>query len=332
MDTPSPQLFFETASGYQRTAALKAAIQLDLFSAIGDGARTAAAIAGACGGLPRGVRILCDYLTLIGLLNKENDAYTLTPDSSVFLSKRSPAYMGGTLEFLIAPGIVRNFDDLATTIRQGAISEAGNTVAEENPVWVRFARVMVPMAVPAAHTIATLLNAQSAGPLKVLDIAAGHGIYGITIAERNPDAEIVAVDWAPVLEVATEHARRAGVDRRHRTIPGDAFTVDFGQGYDVALVTGFLHHFDRSTCTAFLQKVAGALKSGGRVVVLEMVPNDDRVSPPFAAAFAMNMLAGTPGGDAYTFVELRDMLAAAGFRDAVAHGTQGPQTVILATK
>ena len=113
---------------------------------------------------------------------------------------------------------------------------------------------------------------------------------------------------------------------------GDAFKVDFGTGFDVALVTNFLHHFDRATNVAFLKKTAAALEAGGRVVVLEFVPNEDRVTPPMAARFSIVMLANTPGGDAYTFPELSDMLAEAGFKNMAAHQLQGPQTVIVATK
>ena len=168
--------------------------------------------------------------------------------------------------------------------------------------------------------------------MRVLDIAAGHGIFGIVIAQRNPNAEIVALDWAPVLEVATENANAMGVGARYRALPGDAFKVDYGTGFDVALVTNFLHHFDRQTNMAFLKKTAGALKSGGRVVVLEFVPNEDRISPPMAARFSLAMLASTAGGEAYTFPELSGMLSHAGFRDVSAHPLDGPQTVLIATK
>jgi ubiquinone/menaquinone biosynthesis C-methylase UbiE len=157
-------------------------------------------------------------------------------------------------------------------------------------------------------------------------------LFGITIAQRNPGAEIVAVDWKPVLEVAQEHARAAQVQDRYRTLPGDAFNVDFGTGYDVALVTNFLHHFDQPTCTNVLRKVHAALKPGGRVAVLEFVPNPDRVSPPIPARFSLTMLAGTPSGDAYTFAELRQQLESAGFSNVSAHGLPTPETILLAQK
>src|SRR5262249_5235017 len=154
-----------------------------------------------------------------------------------------------------------------------------------------------------------------------------HGVFGITIAQRNPRAEVVAVDWKAVLAVAEENARKANLADRYRTLPGDAFTVDFGTGFDVALVTNFLHHFDPPTCTNFLKKIHAALRPGGRVVILEMVPNADRVTPPVAARFALTMLAGTQAGDAYTFDEFRGQLEGAGFHGVSAHAIPTPETV-----
>jgi 2-polyprenyl-3-methyl-5-hydroxy-6-metoxy-1,4-benzoquinol methylase len=271
-------------------------------------------------------------MAMLGFLVKTGDTYTLTPDSAVFLTKRSPAYLGGTMEFLYSPEILRRLEDLTNTIRRGTTPPDEHFVTESNPIWVTFARAMVPMAMPSAQAMAEIVDIASAGPVRVLDIAAGHGMFGIAMAQKNPAAEIVAVDWAPVLEVAAENARAMGVGDRHRTLAGDAFTADYGTGYGLVLLTNFLHHFDRLTCVALLRKVAESLNRGGRVAILEFVPNEDRISPPMTAGFALTMLAATPGGDAYTFRELREMLSDAGFSDAVAHPLPGPQTVIVARR
>jgi len=329
---PSPQLFFDTAQAYQRTAALRAAIELDLFTAIGDGADTVPAIAAQCKASERGIRILCDYLTIIGFLTKVERRYQLTLDSSVFLSKRSPAYFGSVVGFLGAPGVVRLFDDLTGTIRRGSVQKEESTVADENPLWQEFARAMVPMMMPASQAIADILGVDGAGAMRVLDIAAGHGMFGIAIAQRNPQAEIVAVDWGGVLSVATENAGKMGVAARHTALAGDAFKVDWGTGYDIALMTNFLHHFDSATCTTLLTKVAASLKSGGRVAVLDFVPNEDRITPPESASFAMQMLGNTPSGDVYTLADLTSMLNAAGFPTVSGHPLQGAQTVVVGTK
>src|SRR5690349_6875676 len=109
---PSPSLFFRTVNAYQQSAAMKAAIQLDLFTGIGEGGRTAADLAVRCGAAERGVRILCDYLVVLGFLTKEGDRYGLTPDSAAFLDRRSPGYAGSVTEFLLAPHLTACFDDL----------------------------------------------------------------------------------------------------------------------------------------------------------------------------------------------------------------------------
>jgi SAM-dependent methyltransferase len=328
--TPTPDLYFDTIFAFQRSAALKSAIDVDLFTAMGAGAAPPDGIAAACRISARAARILSDFLTTLGFLTKTGGRYALTQDSAMFLSKKSPAYLGGTSEFLYAPNVTGYLDHLTTTLRDGI--GATSMVDADNPEWVRFARAMPPMMMPSAQAIAGILGAANAGPMRVLDIAAGHGIFGIVVAQHNPKAEIVAVDWAPVLQVATEHARAMGVADRHRTIPGDAFTVDYGTGFDVVLVTNFLHHFDWPTNVAFLKKTAAALRKGGRVLILEFVPNEDRISPPMPARFSLAMLALTPGGDAYTFRELRGMLEEAGFVNVTSHPLPGPQTVVVATR
>jgi 2-polyprenyl-3-methyl-5-hydroxy-6-metoxy-1,4-benzoquinol methylase len=329
---PSPEIVLDTLFAYQRSAALRAAIDLEVFTAIDEGSHTAANIAKRSKSAERGIRILCDYLTIIGLLAKADGVYQLTPDAAAFLSKKSPMYLGTTAQFLTLPEMKKNFDSLTETVRRGGVAPTGNTVADENPIWVDFARSMAPLMMPAGHAIAGMVAGPDAGAIRVLDIAAGHGMFGVIIAQHNPKAEIVAVDWKPVLAVAEENARAAGVQSRYTTLAGDAFKVDFGTGYDVVLVPNFLHHFDHATCTTFLKKCHAALKPGGKVVVVEFVPNADRVSPPMAAAFSLTMLAGTPSGDAYTMAELEKQLSDAGFSNISSHALPTPETILLAQK
>ncbi len=327
---PSPELFFETVTAYQRSAAVKTAIELAVFTAIGEGKTTAAEIAQHCGAAERGARILCDYLAMIGFLTKQDGRYGLTQDSAVFLNQHSPAYVGSAIDFLKSPLIVEGFTLLTEAVRKGGAAKGeAATTAPENPVWVKFARGMAPLMQLAAKAISEMIDPEATQPIKILDIAAGHGMFGIAFAARNPHAQVYAVDWTPVLEVAAEHARAAGVADRHHNIPGSAFDVDFGRDYDVALLTNFLHHFDAPTNEALLKRVHAALKEGGKAATLEFVPNDDRVSPPGVAGFSLSMLAGTTGGDAYTFKELETMFSNAGFSRNVMHELPPMQRLIV---
>ncbi len=317
---PSPVLFFETINAYQRTAALKSAIELDVFTAIGEGASTVPEIARRSKAAERGVRILCDYLVVVGFLTKSGNRYGLTPDTAMFLDRRSPAYLGGTIGFLGSPMLTGGFGELTATVRKGGtVQSAEGSLAPEHPMWVEFARSMMPLMALPAELMAKLLEAERGDRWKVLDIAASHGVFGITLARHNPNAQIVALDWANVLEVARENAKAAGVADRYRTLPGSAFDTDFGEGYDLVLLTNLLHHFDAPTCEQLLRKVHAALRPGGRAAILEFVPNDDRVSPPLPASFALMMLSSTPAGDAYTFAEYQEMFRNAGFSSSELH-------------
>jgi len=311
---PSPALFFDTVTAYQRTEALRAAVALDLFTHAAAGRRTAEQLAGDCRASPRGVRILADYLVILGFLRKPGDAYELTPDAAVFLDRRSPAYLGGALDFLLDEGMRACFLRLADAVRRGgtATSEEG-TVSRDNPVWVAFARGMAPLMREPARLLAGLVGGDAGRPLRVLDVAAGHGLFGIAVAERYPQAHVTALDWPNVLAVARENARRAGVADRHALLPGSAFEADWGGPYDVVLLTNFLHHFDLSTCGRLAALAHRALAPGGRAVTLEFVPDADRVNPPGTATFALTMLATTAHGDAYTFAEYERLFAGAGF-------------------
>jgi SAM-dependent methyltransferase len=309
---PTPERFINTINAYEQTEAMKTAVELEIFSAIAEGNTTAATIAKRCAATERGVRILCDFLTIHGFLNKEGAQYALAPDSALFLNRHSPAYIGAAIEFLLTPRLREGHARLTEAVRRGGTALGEGTLEPENPDWVKFAQAMMPlMHMPAEIMAAELRKGGEAH--KVLDIAAGHGIFGISAAKQNLAAHIYAADWKSVLEVAKKNAQAMGVADRYHVLPGSAFETDFGNSYDLVLITNFLHHFDPPTCTTFMRKVHAALKPGGRAAIAEFVPNPDRVTPSTAAAFSMMMLATTPAGDAYTFAELESISKSAGF-------------------
>ena len=328
---PNPERIFNTMIAFQETEALRAAIELDIFTAIGDGVNTASSLAAKTGTSERGVRILCDYLTIKEFLTKNGEQYSLTQDSAIFLNRHSPACLASMVNFLASPWSKKNFGALAQAVRKGGTaSETGDHTKPNEELWVNFARSMAPLTVPAAEFIAELTGAAEGKPCKVLDVAAGHGMFGITVAKRNPNAKIVAVDWPAVLEVAKENAVKFGVAERYTARPGSAFEVDFGEGYDCVLLTNIFHHFDIPTCEKLMRRVHAALKPGGKAITLEFIPNEDRVTPPMAAAFSLVMLAGTDAGDAYTFAQYENMFGNAGFVKTTLHPVPDvPQQVLV---
>lgn len=333
-DQPNPGAILAALNAYQVSAALRGAIELELFTAVARGDRTAEKLAGHCHADDRGMRILCDFLVVHGFLTKSADEYALTPESALFLDGNSPQYLGSMAKFMHSAHLVEAFRDVAEIVRQGhtLLGESG-TMEAEHEVWVEFAQSMVPLMMPAAQFIGQLAAQRTRGAVRVLDIAAGHGMFGISVAQQNPEASVVALDWPNVLEVAQENARQAGIEDRYELLPGDALELDYETGFDVVLVTNFFHHFDTETCVSVMRKIRSALSEDGFVLTLEFVPNEDRVSPHNAAAFAFTMLGTTPAGDVYTFGEYDAMWRQVGMvADEMIDVPHSAQQVILTSR
>ncbi len=330
MEQPDPGLVWETMTAHQRGAALKAGVELGVFDALGDGPLSSAELAGRAGVAERGMRILCDYLAIQGLVAKSEGRYEHTPTSAAFLDSRSPASMAPTLPFVMNDKIMTAFRDLTETIRQGRTTLAEPLAGDEVSEWVMFARSMQPMMAAAAEFIGD--QVMSGGkPSKVLDVAASHGLFGFAVARRAPDCELVVQDFPSVLEVTQEHARAAGIPVT--PLPGSAFTIDLGTGYDVVLVTNLFHHFSVEENIALMKRFHDALRPRGRMMILEMVPNEDRLTPAAAASFALMMLGNTPSGDAYTMGDYAHMLERSGFGlGALMDVPMSPQQLIIAAR
>lgn len=309
----SPVAFVEATLAYQKTAAIKAAVDLDLFTLIGEGAETVDALAARTRASQRGLSILCDFLSVHGFLEKSGGRYLATASSRAFLDRRSPSYMGGIVDFHAAPEMCALFlTDPVSYVRHGGTEGLGS-IAPDHPLWSIFAEAMAQTMAPVAAAVAKRVAAWPSPPRKVLDIAAGHGVFGISVAKAVPGAEVTAVDWPAILKIARSNAEAAGVGTAFRERPGDAFKIDWGAGYDLVLLANFLHHFDLAQCQDLLRRVRASLNHGGRALAVEFVPNEDRVSPPFQAGFAFYMLGSTPAGNAYTASDFEAMARAAGF-------------------
>src|SRR5438128_2693270 len=220
----TPFRLFQAINAFHLTEAIRSAIELDIFTAIGAGNTTAEAVASHCGVAKRGARILCDFLVVNGFLSKSGNQYASSEDSATFLDRKSPAYMGSCTEFLLTDDIRQNLRDLTNAVRHGGCRQT-YAHAPESPVWVAFARSMAPMMMMASQGLAEIVTGGEKRPLKVLDVAAGHGLFGIAVLRANPKTEVTAVDWKNVLEVARENAEKFGVADRYKTLAGSIFDV-----------------------------------------------------------------------------------------------------------
>lgn len=319
--SPSPQRVIDLFHSFHRTAAVKAGVELDVFTAIGAGATTVDQLAARCGSAARGIRILCDYLAVIGLLTKEEDGYALGADAAAFLDRRSRLFFGSAVMSIADETHLQAFALLTEAVRRGgtALPDRG-TLTPEHSSWVEFARAMAPVGTVMGRLVAARVPKSGNGRMRVLDLGAGHGLYGIAVAKHLPQAEIVAVDWPNVLAVAREHAEAAGVAERFHCLPGDAFAMDFASEYDAVLMANFLPGLDPGTVERLLVKVHGALRAGGRAITLG----------PVDAAVDIHLLATTPGGEVYTFPVLDRLFRQAGFADTELYDMAAREQIVVA--
>lgn len=326
MSEPTPLRFIEAVNGFQRTAVIRAAVEYDVFTAIGEGHDTAEALAAHLGVAVKGARVLADALVIIHLLKKQEGRYSLNDESALFLDRRSPRFLGDSVKFLLSEPVLHAYAHFNEAVRVGGTAAGdGGALEPDHPVWIEFAQGMAPLMFTSVQKVIEVTL--PAG--RVLDVAAGHGRFGIGLLEAGAAREVTALDWPNVLALARANAEAAGVADRWHALPGDALTCSLGDGYDTVLLPNFLHHFDPATCRAFLGRVREALAPDGRVAIVEYLPNGDRVSPSAAAWFAVQMLTMTPAGDAYTLAEYTEFLTASGFTEPTIHPIPGAARHVL---
>ena len=272
---------FEAMLAYHKTAALTAAIKLDIVTLIGGGAVPARPWRRRQPtSSPRDEDFCATFSPVIGLLSKQDGAYSATEPSKRYLDRSSPAWIGSAIDFFAAPEMLRLvLDDPVSYVKTRRFRRAC-APGSDHPIWLRYANAATPIARVTAKRAAAYLATPPSPPAAVLDVAAGHGYYGIELAKAFPEAVVTAVDWPSVLELATANARDAGVGGRYRTVPGNAFEVDWGGDFDLVILANFLHHLSPEECATLLRKVKSSLSSRGQACAIEFVPNEDRVSPP----------------------------------------------------
>ena len=158
------------------------------------------------------------------------------------------------------------------------------------------------MGYPSAKLLADhLLAKPPAGPYRVLDLAAGSGVWSIALAEKSPNVQATVVDWPAVIPVCQKVTARRGVGNRYRYVPGDLLQADYGGGLSGGDARSHPPQRGRARSRTLLKKTFAALAPGGVVVIAEMTPNEDRTGPPRPLIFALNMLVHTDEGDTFTF-------------------------------
>lgn len=329
----TPQRLMQYSFAYAAPFMMMAAVENHVFDVLDQGPKTAQEVSAATGASERGVRILLGGLTALELVVKSHDGkYTLPPDVSAFMVSSKPAYHGG-LVLHMAKQLIPNWQTLDEIVKTGKPSASVNRQDGGAAFFESFVECLFPMNYPAACNLAADLKlADSSGPVTVLDIAAGSGVWGIALAQSSPNVTVTAVDWPNVLGVCERVATRFGLANRFSYVAGDLMDVDYGGPYDVATLGHILHTEGIERSKALLKRVFDSLKPGGTVAIAEFLVNDDRTGPPMPLIFAVNMLVNAEVGDTFSFNEIGSWLREIGYVDVRELPAPGPSPLILATR
>ncbi len=322
------QLWF----GFAPPLILEAAVRCRVFDVLDAGPKTAEQTAAATGVSARGARALLDALVGLEFLTRDGDRYALAPGAETLLVSTKPGFAGGMFRHT-SRQLIPHWVHLTESVLTGRPAIAVNQEGQGAEFFREFVEDLFANNYGAALALADALKvAEAKGPVSVLDIAAGSGVWSIALAEKSPQVRVTVVDWPAVIPVCQKVTARRGVGDRYRYVAGDLLQVDYGTGYNVATLGHILHSEGERRSRALLKKVFAALAPGGVIVIAEMTPNEDRTGPPYPLIFALNMLVHTDEGDTFTFGEMSAWLREVGFVDPRQLQVPGPFPLVLATK
>ena len=331
----SPRPLMRLLGDFGNSRILEAAIEYDFFTLIHRGFDTYEEVAREAGTVPRATRIVLDGLLALALVEKRKGKYFLTPISETYLVRGKPSYIGDFRHVALA--LWDGMAHLKETLKTGKPLSRMDTGAELE-VWEKLVIGIIPIAQPVARTLCDLLGIGTKKKgLRVLDIAGGSSIFGMTVLTCDPSAQVTQLDWPNVNAVARKLNRERGLEGKIRFIDGEFHSAAIEESsYDLVLASNFCRFESPKGNQELFRKAYRALKPGGFFAVNDFIPNEERTGPTFALRFSVYVLTHTPEGECWTLSQYSAWLKDAGFNSVQSHGdipnTLPGTTLILAQK
>jgi (2Fe-2S) ferredoxin/SAM-dependent methyltransferase len=312
---------------FQPSRVILTALELDLFTAIGEGA-SAADIAARINTDPRATEMLLHALASLQLVAKRDSVFHNSSTSARYFAAGSPHNARPAL--LHAAGLWKSWSTLTECVRAGT-SVARQEAGERSSEWTQaFIAAMHRNAVERAAPLVASVGAQSVR--RMLDVGGGSGAYSIALAAANPELQAYILDLAEVVPLTRRYIEQANLVGRVHTRIGDLRTDHLGEGYDLVLVSAICHMLDEKENAHLIGRCYDALAPGGRLVIQEFILEPDKCAPQSAALFSLNMLVGTRAGASYSEPEYAGWMSAAGFSAIRRIRMPGPTGLMIGTR
>lgn len=319
-----PDDLYEMIRGFMPSRAVLTALELDIFSVLGEGA-SAMEVAGKIHADPRATEMLLNVLVSLKLLGKNNGRFTNTPVSGRYFVEGSRDNARPAL--LHTANLWQRWSTLTTAVQAGAAVESDG----RDGGWLEsFIAAMDRNARERAPHVVAAVGAQDIK--RMLDLGGGSGAYSIAFARANPQLRAEILDAADVLPLTQDYILKAGLQRQITTRNGDMLSAKLGSGYDLILLSAICHVFSPEDNQRLIQRASQALASKGRLVIQDFILEADKTSPRSAALFSLNMLVGTRAGSDYSESEYADWLRRAGFAEVRRVRLPGPSGLMIGMK
>jgi len=320
-----PQQLLSLHFSFAASRVLSTALQFDFFSIVNHDFHDTKEIAKQASADENGTRLILNALTAHGLLTKNNDNYYLTDFTARYLVKDSDEYVGVMME---NDDIWEAWTDLPYIVKNGSPRrEVGQK--EKGPDF--FPKLIQSLHVinlkPAQKTAEYISSIIDKNDPIILDLACGSGVWGLSFAKVNPNTKVVFQDFDNVLDLTKKYVDNFDIATQSDYLPGDLNEIEFREDeYDIAILGNIVHSIGEQQSRQLFKKLRKALKPGGKILILDMIPNEDRSGPVFPIIFALNMLVNTNSGNTYTLSEYGNWLKDAGFSKMDTHdiGSHSP--------
>ena len=317
-----PEPLNDMIRGYMPSRCILTALELDIFTAVGNGA-SAEQIGARIDANARAVAMLLNALVALGLLTKSGDEYRNTPDSArYFVEGSKDNHRNGLLH---VANIWHRWNTLTDAVRRGSRVPMAGT---DSATWTRnFIAAMQRNAKDRAPHVVKALGSE--GVRRVLDLGGGSGAYSIAFAKASADVKCEILDLHEVVPLTAEYVSKAGVAAQVEIRAGNMLRDPFGTGYDVVMLNAICHSFSEEQNQELFHRARRALAPGGRLAVQDFILNPDKTGPVQAALFSLNMLVGTESGASYSEPEYTRWMQEAGFTDVRRINLPGPSDLIV---
>jgi SAM-dependent methyltransferase len=329
----TPERLQQFGFAYAPPLIISAAVNNKVFDTLQRGPKTIEQVTKETGGSARGLRAIMDALVGLELLKKDRQSrYSLTPESHAFLISEKPGTLAGFFGSIL-PVMISRWLRLTDVVRDGRPAVAVNQESEGTEFFSQLVETIIPMSYPSAQKLGDHLKISKAkDPVRVLDVAAGSGIWGIALTQKSPQVRVTAVDWPGMIPTTKRITEKFDVRDRFDFIEGDLLEANFGSGYGLATLGHILHSEGEKRGRQLLKKTFRGLKSGGTIAIAEWLVNDNRTKPLASLMFSVQMLVNTERGGTFSFNEIKEWLEDAGFKKVRKLEAPGPSPLILATK